>query len=241
MQVHISKFNLPPDTDTLKHPGERALCGLRGEHGNAVCNLILFLGTTGPPDQQPSRVDYQCAYWIHRPEGFKNKELSIGESPCRMVRMPKAKVRYAELYEIMLCLNMEKNYADDVRDKFPPNIVQWLIRAMPRAAFPPGGFANFPVEPGVDYTTRQIGPTVSFMRSDEVAAASQKPEQAADASKEPEEVAPGYEFLPKLRGVVQASLPPRPPRPTRLAREGEGSQAPQAGPTTRSRTASKRS
>ncbi|KKY31870.1 hypothetical protein UCDDA912_g08159 [Diaporthe ampelina] len=120
VRVHIAKFYPPSDTDDLEHPGEAALCGLRGDHGDAVCRLMLFLGSTGR--RESGTVDKGCSYWFHSAGGFKDKDnLTIGETPSRMVRLPNSPL--TDFYDIMMRLDLEtgKENAKDFCDKFNEN------------------------------------------------------------------------------------------------------------------------
>lgn len=86
VRVSIDKFNQPPTEMNLEHPDDGVLRGLNGAHGNAMCGLIIFLGSTGEPASD--KIDKECTYWFYCDWGFSGPDLSkIGENPFRMVRL----------------------------------------------------------------------------------------------------------------------------------------------------------
>lgn len=141
VQVQIDKFYPPPDTIDIEHPGEGILCGMRGAHGNAMCGLILFLGTTGEPEAE--RVDKQCKYWFYSASGFPGKNIwDIGDTPFRMVRVPAEPA--PDIYEIMLRFNLKrgKKTAEHFRDNFKKNVKSWTVRATLFQGFDWGSLQN---------------------------------------------------------------------------------------------------
>lgn len=165
VQVQIDKFHAPPDTIDLKHPGERALCGLRGAHGNAMCGLILFLGSTGEPEA--GRVDKKCKYWFYSELGFPDKNIrEIGDTPFRMVRVSIKPV--PDIYEIMLrfALTRGKESAKHFGDNFSENVKNWTVLPTPFKDFSWGSLQNVAAEPSEDDEARILNPTDSSEDSD---------------------------------------------------------------------------
>lgn len=149
VQVQIDKFYPPPDTNDVENPGEGTLCGMRGAHGNAMCGLILFLGTTGEPGA--GRVDKQCKYWFYSDLGFPGKNIwDIGDTPFRMVRVPTEPA--PDIYEVMLRFNLKrgKKTAEHFRDNFKKNVQSWTVRHTLFEGFDWGSLQNVSPEPSVD-------------------------------------------------------------------------------------------
>lgn len=124
VRVSIDKFRGPADAKDSKHPGRAALCGLKGAHGNAMCGLILFLGSTGEPASE--KIDKECSYWIYSAWGFPSRDLSkIGETPFRMVRL--ANVRKPDTLEIMVRFDLAtgKERAKSFCENFGLNLRPW--------------------------------------------------------------------------------------------------------------------
>lgn len=149
LQVQIDKFHSPPDMIDLEHPGQRVLCGLRGAHGNAVCGLIIFLGSTGEPEA--GRVDKKCSYWFHSASGFSDKDIrDIGDTSCRMVRIPTKPV--PDLYDIMLRFGLTrgKHSAEHFHDNFNTNVKNWAVLHTPFEDFDWGSLQNVSAEASED-------------------------------------------------------------------------------------------
>lgn len=124
VRVQIDKFRPPPDTIDLEHPEDRVLCNMRGEHGNAMHRLILFLGFTGQNRGGDLEIDKECSYWYYFATGF-DPESKIGDTPFRMVRVSTEPA--PDVYEIMLRLGLArgKNKAKHFRDNFNEIVREW--------------------------------------------------------------------------------------------------------------------
>ncbi|KAG6354601.1 hypothetical protein INS49_004619 [Diaporthe citri] len=158
VRVQIDKFHSPPDTIDLENPGERVLCGMRGERGNAICGLILFLGSTGGPEA--GRVDKKCSYWFHSALGFPGKGMwDIGDTPFRMVRVPTKPV--PDVYDIMLRFDLtrEKERAKHFADNFSENVKEWTVLHTPFEDFYWGTLQNVSAEPNEDDEPQVPSPT----------------------------------------------------------------------------------
>lgn len=136
IRVAIDKFRTPPEDLTgVEHPGETALCGMRGAHGNAVCGLIVFLGSTGDP--AAGKVDTACSYWFYSALGISGPTIrrSMGRSPFRMVRLPKRPVN--DMYDLMLRLDLRggKKRVKHYRDNYNENVKEWKINHVPFERF----------------------------------------------------------------------------------------------------------
>ncbi|KAI7779296.1 hypothetical protein LA080_000967 [Diaporthe eres] len=165
LQVQIDKFHSPPDTIDLEHPGERVLGSLRGAHGNAMCGLIFFLGSTGEPEA--GRVDKKCSYGFHSALAFPDKDIrNIGDTSFRMVRIPNKPV--PDLYDIMLRFDLPrgKKSAKRFHENLSENVKKWTVRHMPFKDFYWGSLQNVPVEPSEDDEPNVPEPTESSESSD---------------------------------------------------------------------------
>ncbi|KAK7710309.1 hypothetical protein SLS64_005894 [Diaporthe eres] len=165
LQVQIDKFHSPPDTIDLENPGERVLCGLRGAHGNAMCGLIFFLGSTGEPEA--GRVDKKCSYGFHSALGFSDKDIrNIGDTSFRMVRIPNRPI--PDLYDIMLRFDLPrgKKSAKRFYDNFSEKVKNWTVSHRPFEGFYWGSLQNVPVEPSEDDEPNVPDPTESSESSD---------------------------------------------------------------------------
>lgn len=127
IRVAIDKFRTPPEDLTgVEHPGETALCGMRGAHGNAVCGLIVFLGSTGDP--AAGKVDTECSYWFYSALGIPGPTIRrIGGTPFRMVRLPKRP--FNDMYDLMLRLDLRggRKRVKSYRDNYNENVKEWKI------------------------------------------------------------------------------------------------------------------
>lgn len=149
VQVQIDKFRSPPDTIDLEHPGQRVLCGLRGAHGNAVCGLILFLGSTG--ELQAGRVDNKCSYWFHSALGFSDKDIrDIGDNSFRMVRVPTKPV--PDIYDLMLRFGLRRGNksAEHFHENFSKNVKNRTVLHTRFEDFHWGSLQNVSAEPSAD-------------------------------------------------------------------------------------------
>lgn len=140
VRVQIDKFRPPPAVD-LEHPEKRVLCNMRGEHGNAMNRLILFLGFTGQNRGGNLEIDKECSYWYYFASGF-DPESKIGDTPFRMVRVSTEPA--PDVYEIMLRLGLErgKNKAKHFRDNFNETVREWRFNPESQEDLISGCFDN---------------------------------------------------------------------------------------------------
>lgn len=126
LRVSIDKFRRPPDAKDCERPGGAALRNLKGAHGNALCGLILFLGSTGEPASE--KIDKECSYWFYSAWGLSGPDLSkLGKTQFRMVRQ--ANVRNPDTHEIMVSFDLAtgKKRAKSFCDNFRLNVKPWRI------------------------------------------------------------------------------------------------------------------
>lgn len=126
VRVSIDMFNLPPTEMDLEHPGGGVLRGLKGAHGNAMCGLIVFLGSTGEPASD--KIDKECTYWFFCDWGVPAPDFSkIGKNPFRMVRLPN--VLRPEVHEIMNRFDLRpgKKRAKSFRYHFNTIVKPWGV------------------------------------------------------------------------------------------------------------------
>lgn len=149
VRVQIDKFRPPPDTVDLEHPEKRVLCNMRGEHGNAMHRLILFLGFTGQNRGGDLEIDKECSYWYYFASGF-DPESTIGDTPFRMVRVSTEPA--PDVYEIMLRLGLArgKNKAKHFRENFNETVREWRVNPESQEDLISGCFDNVLAESGDD-------------------------------------------------------------------------------------------
>lgn len=149
VRVQIDKFRPPPDTVDLEHPEERVLCNMRGEHGNAMYRLILFLGFTGKSNGGDREIDKKCSYWYYFASGF-DPELEIGDTTFRMVRVSTEPA--PDVYEIMLRLGLERGRekAKHFRDNFNETVREWRFNPESKEDLISGCFDNVLAESSDD-------------------------------------------------------------------------------------------
>lgn len=137
VRVSIDKFNQPPTKEDLENPGAGALRGLNGPHGNAMCGLMLFLGSTGEPASD--NIDKKCTYWLYCDwgfPGFPRVDISkLGEEPFRMVRL--SNKLHPEIHEIMTRFDLTpgKKRAKSFSDDFNKIVKPWRVTPSPWQEF----------------------------------------------------------------------------------------------------------
>jgi hypothetical protein len=129
VQLRVSIHNFCPNPHLERprgeHPGNSVLRGLKGPHGIALCELLLFVGSTGL-----GLIDDSYSYWFYCRRGFANGDISkVGRFPFRMVRLHNEKTTTSTPCEVMrlLDLPMGKKREKSLRENGSEQVRVWQV------------------------------------------------------------------------------------------------------------------